>query len=429
MSAANFCNTSFTKISFCEPPTLYSRVWKHLTNKINKPSLVHNETIQQCSRNLQLLKDLHVSKTKSFLPGHFNGFRPSVITKAPISYLTEEVSYIRRPNKVAETFLPGDFAGFYEIWTQPINTEVFLPGDFAGFIDIWAQEEEPVQASLNTKTSIFEDFSDICEDTDISIPYMAGDFAGFFDGCFEKQTKTYWPADFFNYEKVKTKRHSYLPGSFYFFGQALKNDSLQVHDAFLPGDFEGFFDIWTTDSFSINVPQNANALAPSDFPCFFQTWISSPKTRPVYFPCDFYFWKNATEEQPEIFFPKDFYFWQTALVETSTSFTPCDFTGFLGVWLSSGYKEAPAKEEVPKKAAPKKASKKARKKAPKKSTAKVHTIRRSYQPRRSVESLTFKLVLPGDESSDEDLSVFDVPRFYESDPSDAELEAYLDKVD
>lgn len=425
MSAANFCNTSVTKISFCEPPTLYSRVWENLTKKIDKPKLVHNETIQQCSRNLQLLKDLHVSKTKSLLPGHFNGFRPSVIANTPISYLTGELSYL---SKAPEAFLPGDFAGFYKIWTQPINTEVFLPGDFAGFIDIWAQEEEPIQTSLTTNTNspIFEDFSDICEDSDISIPYMAGDFAGFFDGCFEKQTKPYWPVGFFNYEKVKNKRHSYLPGSFYFFGQVFKNEALKVDDAFLPGDFEGFFDIWTTESFSIDVPQIVNALAPADFPCFFQTWVSSPKTRPVYFPCDFYFWKNATaEEQPEIFFPKDFYFWQTALVETSTSFTPCDFTGFLGVWLSSGYKEAPAKEEVPKKAAPKKASKKARKK----STAKVHTIRRSYQPRRSVESLTFKLVLPGDESSDEDLSVFDVPRYYESDPSDAELEAYLDKVD
>lgn len=447
MSAANICNTSFTKFSFCEPSTLYSRVWEYLTNKTDKPSLVHDETIQRCSRNLQLLKDLHVPKTKSSLPGHFNGFRPSVIAKTPISYLTE-VSHLGRPNKAAEAFSSGDFAGFYEIWTQTINTEAFLPGDFAGFIDIWAQEEELVRASptTNTNSPIFEDSSDIWEDTDISIPYMAGDFAGFFDGCFAKQTKTYWPADFFNYEKMKTKHRSYLPGCFYFCGQIVKNDVCGA-PVFLPGDFEGFFDIWTTETYSIDASPEVTAFVPSDFPCFFQTWVSSPKTRPVYFPSDFYFWKNATtEEQPEIFFPKDFYFWQAALAEPSPAFMPCDFTGFLGVWLSSGYKATPPKKEVPKevpkkaaprkaaprKAAPRKAapSKAApRKAASKKSTAKIHTVRPLNGLRGTPEPFTFQLILCGEESTDDDLSIFDAPRFGESDPSDAELEAYLDKVD
>lgn len=425
MPTTYISNTSFTKIFFCEPLTLYSRVWKYITNKTDKPSLVHDETIQRCSRNLQLLKDL--PKTKSPLPGHFNGFRPSVVSRTPISYLTGELFQFGRAINAAEAFLPGDFTKFYEIWTDAASITAFLPGDFAGFIDIWCQDEElvPASVSTNTKSPIFEDFSDIWEDTNICIPYMASDFAGLFDGCFAKQTKTYGPAEFYNYEKVKRKSRSYLPGCFYFFGQVVKND---VCDApiFLPGDFEDFFDICTSRTFSEASPE-VNAFVPSDFPCFFQTWVSSPKTHPVYHPYDFYFWKNATaEEQPEIFLPKDFYFWQAALAEPSPVFMPCDFTGLLGVWLSSGYKATLPKKEVARNAPPKRVAPK--KAAPKKSTSKIHTIRPS-NVHGKVEPFTFQVIVCGEESTDEDLSIFDAPRFSESDPSDAELEAYLDKVD
>ncbi|PVH15757.1 uncharacterized protein CXQ87_003606 [Candidozyma duobushaemuli] len=316
--------------------------------------------------------------------------------------------------------------------------------------------------------------------------------------------KTYYPGDFYHFRKcLKEEEPSFLPKEFYFWKETVSEKSAESFDiedffefqliseellaleprkktakqkkVFLVNDGQffvtDFFSFQTIaeslesldgelsdyefclreeqfDLYSEEPVKTQEVYFPDDFCKFFQLWTSSPKYNRVFLPNDFYFWKDATnDEDTPSFLPRDFFHWQSIFNERSNeSFLPQDFCFFQNIIESVEPPFAPetidetkasnlpsersTSEFFPRGFVPwKSQTEKVTSylgvifKLPKNNFTEAFTIKPTVNPQNSHPDEVYE------SDSSEQSSLFEMVRHWDADLSDSEFDVCLDKVD
>ncbi|PSK37753.1 hypothetical protein C7M61_002997 [Candidozyma pseudohaemuli] len=239
-------------------------------------------------------------------------------------------------NNVQAAPLPLDFPVF-KTWSSLSQTEkTYYPGDFLHFRKSLKEEE---------------------------ISYLPKDFYFWQDAVSEKPEESFTIEDFFEFRLVldelvplnamkkrtpKTKRvilvddgHLFVTDFFSF--QHIVDGLESLEGQLSDYDFclrEEHFELYSRGEPEPQPqpepqpePQpvkTQEVYFPEDFCNFFQLWTSTPKYNKVFLPNDFFFWKDATnDEDTPSFLPRDFFHWQSITNEKSSeSFLPLDFCFF-----------------------------------------------------------------------------------------------------
>ncbi|PVH14233.1 uncharacterized protein CXQ87_002360 [Candidozyma duobushaemuli] len=250
--------------------------------------------------------------------------------------------------------------------------------------------------------------------------------------------KTYFPGDFHYFRKsLKEEEISFLPKEFYFWQDALSEkseESFTIEDFF---EFQLIIDellpldpskkrttktkkvflvddghLFVTDLFSFQlIADGLESLdgelsdydfclheeqfelysEEPDFCKFFQLWTSSPKYNEDFLPNDFYFWKDATnDEDTRSFLPRDFFHWQSIFNEKIEK-----VTSYVGVIF----------------------------KLPNHNPTETFATKPTGNPQNSQPDESYE------SDSTEQSSLFEMVRYWDADLSDSDFEVRLEKVD
>ncbi|PSK33720.1 hypothetical protein C7M61_005184 [Candidozyma pseudohaemuli] len=230
----------------------------------------------------------------------------------------------------AATLLPLDFPVF-KTWSSLSQTEkTYYPGDFHHFRKCLKEEEASYlpkefffwQDALSEKSEESFDIEDFFEFQLILEELMSLD-------PLKKTTKSkkvflvddgqFFVTDLFSFQTIAESLES-LDGDLSDYEFCLREEQFELYSS---GESEP----------EPEPVKTQEVYFPEDFCKFFQLWTSTPKCNEVFLPNDFYFWKDATnDEDTPTFLPRDFFHCQSVFNEKiNESFLPQDFSFFQNI--------------------------------------------------------------------------------------------------
>ncbi|PVH18326.1 uncharacterized protein CXQ87_001249 [Candidozyma duobushaemuli] len=219
-------------------------------------------------------------------------------------------------SQTQKTYFPGDFLHFRKSLKEEEST--FFPKDFYFWQDAWTEKSD--------ESFTIEDFFEFRLILDELVPLnaMKKRHTPKTKRVFLVDDGHLFVTDFFSFQHIVDGLES-LEGQLSDYDFCLREEHFELYSRAEPEP-----EPVKTQPVKTQPVKTQEVYFPEDFSNFFQLWTSTPKYNKVFLPNDFYFWKDATnDEDTPSFLPREFFHWQSIFNEKcSKSFLPSDFCSF-----------------------------------------------------------------------------------------------------